>query len=54
MMGLIMQNMDVVLLEFGLGGALLASIILLFVRREKAKLRHSVLRYERIKKALGE
>lgn len=46
--------METMLLEFGLGGALLAMVLLLFVRREKVKLRHSVLRYERIKKELGD
>jgi len=46
--------MDVMLLEFGLGGAVLAMMMLLFVRHQKTKLRHSVLRYERIKKALEE
>ncbi|MFH0829899.1 MAG: hypothetical protein V1887_01935 [Candidatus Aenigmatarchaeota archaeon] len=40
------------LLEFGLGGAVLAMVLLLFIRYQKNKLRHSVLRYERIKKAL--
>jgi hypothetical protein len=46
--------MDPMLLEFGLGGAVLAMVLLLFIRHQKTRLRHSVLRYERIKKVMEE
>jgi hypothetical protein len=49
-----MPDTTIILLEFGLGGALVSLVTLLYVRREKAKLRRSVLRYEKIKRELGE
>jgi hypothetical protein len=49
-----MTDTVIILLEFGLGGAVISLISLLYVRREKAKLRRSVLRYEKIKRELGE
>jgi len=49
-----MPDAGMILLEFGLSGALISLVALLYVRREKAKLRRSVLRYEKIKRELGE
>jgi len=45
---------DVVMLEFGLGGSIVSLAMLLWVRHRKHKLRRSVLRFEKIKKELGD
>ncbi len=45
---------DQTLLEFGLSGSLVSLAMLLWVRHRKMKLRRSVLRYENIRKELGD